>query len=33
MKPKDLSERIGNIDDRLVQNAQHVPNYGQQHKK
>lgn len=28
MKPKQLAERIGNIDDRLVQQAQKAPDFG-----
>lgn len=33
MNPKQLSDRIENIDDRLVQQAQQIPNYAQQHRK
>ena len=33
MNPKQLSNRIENIDDRLVQQAQQIPNYAQQHRK
>lgn len=32
MRPKQLSDRIGNVDDRLVQQAEHVPNYGRQRR-
>ena len=33
MKKEQLSEHIGNIDDRLVQQAEHVPNYARQHRQ
>lgn len=33
MNEKQLSERIGNIDDRLVQQAEQTPNYARQHRK
>lgn len=33
MNPKQLSDRIENIDDRLVQQAQQIPNYAQHRKK
>ena len=33
MNPKQLSDRIENIDDRLVQQAQQIPNYARQHRK
>lgn len=32
MRKEQLSERIGNIDDRLVQQAEHIPNYGKRHR-
>lgn len=32
MNKEQLSERIGNIDDRLVQQAEHIPNYQKQHR-
>lgn len=32
MNREQLSERIGNIDDRLVQQAEHIPNYQKQHR-
>ena len=33
MKPKQLSDRIGNIEDRLVQQAERVPNFKFLHRK
>ena len=33
MKKEQLSEHIGNIDDRLVQQAEHIPNYARQHRQ
>lgn len=33
MTGKQLSERIGNIDDRLVQQAEHIPNYRMRHMR
>lgn len=33
MKKEQLSERIGNIDDRLVQEAERIPNYARQHRQ
>ena len=33
MKPKQLSDRIGNIDDRLVQQAERTPNFSFQHRR
>ncbi len=33
MKKEQLSERIGNMDDRLVQQAEHIPNYARQHRQ
>lgn len=33
MNPKQFSDRIGNMDDRLVQQAEQVPNYARQHQK
>lgn len=33
MNKKQLSEHIGNIDDRLVQQAEKVPNYSTQHRQ
>ena len=30
MNKEQLSQRIGNMDDRLVAQAEHVPNYGRQ---
>ncbi len=32
MKAKQLAERIGNIDDQLIQQAQHTPNYGKMYR-
>lgn len=31
MKKEQLSQRIGNVDDRFVEEAEHIPNYAQQH--
>lgn len=31
MNQKQLSDRIGNIDDRFVQQAEHIPDYGRQY--
>ena len=33
MNPKKLSDCIENSDNRLVQQAQQIPNYAQQHRK
>ena len=33
MKKEQLSEHIGNIDDQLVQQAEHIPNYARQHRQ
>ena len=33
MNGRDLADRIGNIDDRLVQQAERLPNYRAQHRK
>ncbi len=33
MKKEQLSDHIGNMDDRLVQQAEHIPNYAQQHRR
>ena len=33
MNEKQLSDRIGNIDDRLIQQAGQIPNYAQRHRK
>lgn len=33
MKKEQLSEHIGNIDDRLVQQAEHIPNYARQRRQ
>lgn len=33
MNPKKLSDRIENSDNRLVQQAQQIPNYAQHHQK
>lgn len=33
MNQKQFSDRIGNIDDRLVQQAEQVPNYARQHRR
>ncbi len=33
MKKERLSEHIGNIDDRLVQQAEQIPNYARQHRR
>ncbi len=33
MKKEQLSEHIGNIDDRLVRQAEHIPNYARQHRR
>lgn len=33
MKKERLSERIGNLDDGLVQQAEHIPNYARQHRQ
>lgn len=33
MNEKQLSDRIGNIDDRLIQQAGQIPNYARQHRK
>lgn len=33
MNKKQLSEHIGNIDDRLVQQAEKIPNYAAQHRQ
>lgn len=33
MNTKQLSERIGNIDDRLVEQAENIPNYRQLHRR
>lgn len=33
MNRKQLSEHIGNIDDRLVEQAEKIPNYKQQHSR
>lgn len=33
MNKKQLSEHIGNIDDRLVQQAEKIPNYATQHRQ
>jgi hypothetical protein len=33
MKKEQLSERIGNIDDRLIQQAEHLPNYARRHRQ
>lgn len=33
MNNKQLSEHIGNIDDRLVEQAQHTPDYRRQHRR
>lgn len=32
MRPEQLSDRIGNVDDRLIQQAEHVPNYGRRRR-
>ena len=32
MKPKQLAERIGNIDDRLIQQAQNTPDFGRKYR-
>lgn len=33
MNKKQLSEHIGNIDDRLIQQAENIPNYAAQHRQ
>lgn len=33
MNEKQFSDRIGNIDDRLVQQAEQIPNYARQHRR
>ena len=33
MNKKQLSEHIGNIDDRLVEQAENIPNYRQLHHR
>ena len=33
MNEKQLSDRIGNIDNRLIQQAEQTPNYGREHRK
>lgn len=33
MKGKQLSDRIGNIDDRLIEEAEHMQNYGKQRRQ
>lgn len=33
MKKEQLAEYIGNMDDRFVQQAEHVPNYARQHRQ
>lgn len=33
MNERQFSDRIGNVDDRLVQQAEQTPNYGQAHRK
>ena len=33
MNRKQLSEHIGNIDDRLVEQSEKIPNYKQQHSR
>ena len=33
MKKEQLAEFIGNIDDRLVQQAEQIPDYGQQRRR
>ena len=33
MKKEQLSDRIGNIDDRLIQHAEQVPDYRRQHRQ
>ena len=33
MKKEQLSKHIGNIDDRLVQQAEHIPNYARLHRQ
>lgn len=33
MKKEQLSQRIGNIDDKLVQQAEHIPNYARQYRQ
>ena len=33
MKKEQLSKHIGNIDDQLVQQAEHIPNYARQHRQ
>ena len=33
MNSRDLADRIGNIDDRLVQQAERLPNYRAQHRR
>ena len=32
MNKEQLSQRIGNMDDRLVAQAEHMPNYGRQRR-
>ena len=32
MKKEQLSERIGNVDDRFIEEAEHTPNYAQRHQ-
>lgn len=32
MKKEQLSERIGNVDDRFIEEAEHIPNYAQRHR-
>lgn len=33
MNEKQLSDRIGNVNDKLVQQAEQTPNYGREHRK
>ena len=33
MNEKQFSDRIGNVNDKLVQQAEQTPNYGREHRK